>query len=92
MSHPHSRAARRSCRTHKIVSRSLNIRWARCHHCFPAPCHCKENAGRHGRLAKTPVPCSCVMCGNPRRVFHALSLEERRALTVSEGLLETSQM
>jgi hypothetical protein len=34
-----------------------------------------------GRAGITPVPCSCFMCGNPRRNFGgvtALTLRERR--------------
>lgn len=32
-----------------------------------------------GIYARTPKPCSCIMCGNPRRHFGARALQERRA-------------
>ena len=31
-----------------------------------------------GKLANTATPCSCFMCGNPRRYFLELSVQERR--------------
>lgn len=31
------------------------------------------------RLAKTSTPCSCVMCGNPRRYFGHDTLAEKKA-------------
>lgn len=35
---------------------------------------------RHtGKLARTRTPCSCWMCGNPRRSFGEPTLQERRA-------------
>lgn len=36
-----------------------------------------------GRAGTTRVPCSCFMCGNPRRKFKgkdALTIQERKAL------------
>ena len=32
-----------------------------------------------GRAVKTPTPCSCPMCGNPRKFFGELTMQERRA-------------
>ena len=35
-----------------------------------------------GMVVNTPTPCSCYMCGNPRRapwVDHALTMQERKA-------------
>lgn len=32
-----------------------------------------------GRHAQTPKPCSCEMCGNPRRHFAEPTIQERRA-------------
>lgn len=32
-----------------------------------------------GRLAATRTPCSCWMCGNPRRYAGELTVQERRA-------------
>ncbi|GGD74627.1 hypothetical protein [Caballeronia grimmiae] len=31
-----------------------------------------------GKLAHTATPCSCFMCGNPRRYFLELTIQERR--------------
>lgn len=33
---------------------------------------------RRGQNAKTPVPCSCCMCGNPRKYFGERTVQERR--------------
>jgi hypothetical protein len=42
---------------------------------------------RHvGRLAETRTPCSCWMCGNPRRYWRERTLQERRAR--QEGRVE----
>jgi len=32
-----------------------------------------------GRVVDTPKPCSCFMCGNPRRYFQELTIQERKA-------------
>lgn len=32
-----------------------------------------------GMMARTPVPCSCPSCGNPRRHFGQRTLQELRA-------------
>jgi hypothetical protein len=32
-----------------------------------------------GFAANTPHPCSCYGCGNPRKWFNELSIQERRA-------------
>ena len=34
----------------------------------------EERAG----AVDTPTPCSCYMCGNPRRYFNELTIQERR--------------
>ena len=31
-----------------------------------------------GRLIDTPTPCSCWMCGNPRRYFNERTIQEQR--------------
>ena len=31
-----------------------------------------------GVYAHTPALCSCVMCGNPRKWFHELTVQEKR--------------
>ena len=33
-----------------------------------------------GKVINTPTPCSCWMCGNPRRHFKELTRQERRAI------------
>lgn len=33
---------------------------------------------RLGSYIDTPTPCSCWMCGNPRRYFHERTIQERR--------------
>ena len=35
---------------------------------------------RVGMYAETPKPCSCWMCGNPRRYHGEMSMQERRAI------------
>ncbi|MFA5208236.1 MAG: hypothetical protein WC428_06365 [Candidatus Paceibacterota bacterium] len=34
----------------------------------------KEN----GRVVNTPTPCSCWMCGNPRKYFYKITIQERK--------------
>jgi hypothetical protein len=31
-----------------------------------------------GRMARTRKPCSCSMCGNPRKYFNEKTMRERR--------------
>ena len=33
-----------------------------------------------GKVVDTPTPCSCWMCGNPRRYFKELTRQELRAI------------
>lgn len=49
-----------------------------------------EDARRYllGRLRKTPCPCSCQSCGNPRRHFNALTRQELQAFEASRWELE----
>ena len=37
-----------------------------------------ENPVALGRLVHTATPCSCYMCGNPRKYFLELTVQERR--------------
>ena len=37
-------------------------------------------SGQIGHHWETPRPCSCPMCGNPRRHFGELTVQERRAI------------
>ncbi|KFG92189.1 hypothetical protein GQ56_0138930 [Burkholderia paludis] len=38
----------------------------------------RENPVELGRFVTTPAPCSCWMCGNPRRHLGELTMQERR--------------
>ena len=38
--------------------------------------YARGNARVIGMLARTPAPCSCPMCGNPRRHFGKRTLKE----------------
>lgn len=44
--------------------------------------HFGGNAGSSartlGKVASTAAPCSCVICGNPRKFFGELTMQERR--------------
>ena len=40
----------------------------------------EPDPGRVGLYARTPRPCSCWMCGNPRRYSNEETLQERRDL------------
>ncbi len=42
--------------------------------------YAKDKPRHVGRIAHARKPCSCWMCGNPRRYFKERSLQERRAL------------
>lgn len=37
----------------------------------------EEKLVRIQRTAKTPAPCSCWACGNPRKWFKAVTIQER---------------
>ena len=37
-----------------------------------------------GLLGTTPRPCSCWMCGNPRRYFGQPTMQERRAAPMED--------
>lgn len=48
-----------------------------------------NNPARLSQLVDTPTPCSCFMCGNPRRKVGELTVQERRALEAArEAVLE----
>lgn len=57
------------------VKRHLN----KCKFNFPADCLTKDVLGK---LRKTKVPCSCWMCGNPRKIYgngkNAKSFKEKK--------------
>lgn len=43
----------------------------------------RDLVGEHGKMLgkalSTPAPCSCVLCGNPRKHFGEPTLQERRS-------------
>ncbi len=39
----------------------------------------KDDPSTVGFMARTPAPCSCMMCGNPRKYWRELTIQERRA-------------
>lgn len=39
----------------------------------------RHNAKLIGKVTDTPTPCSCWMCGNPRRYRNELTCQEHRA-------------
>lgn len=41
--------------------------------------HSAGDARRLGRIAHTRTPCSCRMCGNPRKFWKAETIQELRA-------------
>lgn len=49
--------------------------------------HFGGNAGstprKLGMVVSTAAPCSCAMCGNPRKLFGDLTMQERRLLARS---------
>lgn len=48
-----------------------------------------------GQAGITPVPCSCMMCGNPRRWYrgkHALTMQERKAPQAEEYFFDGYEM
>lgn len=46
-------------------------------HADPDAPDAKRLAERLSQLVDTPKPCSCVMCGNPRKFFGEPSIHER---------------
>jgi hypothetical protein len=38
------------------------------------------NTARVPKLYRTPTPCSCWMCGNPRKFLGERTVQERRAM------------
>ncbi|MGI9190252.1 MAG: hypothetical protein ACR2F9_08930, partial [Longimicrobiaceae bacterium] len=41
--------------------------------------YARHDERHRGKLAQARTPCSCWMCGNPRRYRGELTLQERRA-------------
>jgi rubrerythrin len=41
--------------------------------------HLSGDAKQLGQVVDTPTPCSCPMCGNPRKHFKLKSIQERKS-------------
>ncbi|MEY8688850.1 MAG: hypothetical protein AB9M53_03080 [Leptothrix sp. (in: b-proteobacteria)] len=68
---------RRSVRRHHISR--LKQRW-RARQCGKTAAHEPQDLPRRiGLRVNTAAPCSCALCGNPRRYFSELTVQERRA-------------
>jgi hypothetical protein len=70
-----SRAHCRSCLERAKVRAKFIIK--HCQHNWLADAHNPKR--KLGLFARTPVPCSCTMCGNPRRHFKDRTLQELKA-------------
>ncbi len=76
---------KRALRRHHAARRKQWVRRALRHY-FLEPD--EPEARRVGLYAGTPRPCSCWMCGNPRRYFGEASIQEKRAAEAHSGELE----
>jgi len=48
-----------------------------------------DDSKRIGVLANTPKVCSCFMCGNPRKFWKKITLQEEKSIIKErEGILE----
>lgn len=54
---------------HQRLKKSRRYRWGR---------DLRREPHQLAKVINTPTPCSCPMCGNPRRYFGELTLQERR--------------
>ena len=68
------RAARRAQKdkNKKKAKRIMKESW-HCEGGLMDPRHVGKTASTHGK------PCSCPMCGNPRRHFHKVTMQEKKA-------------
>ncbi len=73
---PNLKGSKRALRRHHLARRK---RWVKknLRHYFFDPS--EPEPRRVGLYAETPAVCSCWMCGNPRKVFGELPIQERRA-------------
>jgi len=60
-------------RTRAFRRAKLNSKKKRVLHYYNCPV---KDAGWIGRAAQTPKPCSCVMCGNPRKHLGEVTRQE----------------
>ena len=78
----HRRALRRHHRARLIAKRTRRDHpyWGR----GPWSPEPRFTAAHQGQIARTPKPCGCWMCCNPRRVFRDLLLREKSDLEAIE--------
>ena len=50
----------------------------------PTECIKEPTAKQIGKIACTSKNCSCYMCGNPRKFFNELTLEEKSFLEINK--------
>ena len=77
---PHRRSS--AMRSRAIRRHHLDRMKVRVRHYYGG--HAAGDARQLGRLASSRTPCSCFMCGNPRRRLGERTLQERRADTRPE--------
>ena len=75
--HRYTRALRRH-QLARIKDRRTRAREARDARLGRTPGSAAERERRAGLLANTATPCSCWLCGNPRRLFDEPTQQERR--------------
>lgn len=83
----HSRATRAWRRHDRARLKAVRARHqSRAWRTFATP---QDEAASLGQAVATATPCSCPMCGNPRRSFgHRTRAEEKAALDQGEGVEE----
>ena len=91
----HSRAQRRHDRAR--LKKKRRNHWGYGRQGWRSYCHDGINemdAAQAGMVVNTPTPCSCYMCGNPRRnawanVWEELTVQERKAVDAAwDGIEE----
>ena len=100
MKHPSNRAHRRANRQAVINHRRHTISWVQSslrwiEKTQQGPLKDRWIGQQLGSIAKTPCPCSCAMCGNPRRYgfYQRLTLAELKALDgMEDGMAEWDQV
>ncbi|MGD9942616.1 MAG: hypothetical protein AB7L76_16040 [Burkholderiaceae bacterium] len=77
---PESRALRRHHRERLKALRRFYQTQSQGRDPVAAPDKAPAAAGKTlGMALRTPAPCSCALCGNPRRYFKEATLQERRS-------------
>lgn len=54
--------------------------------------YAKDDKRELGILVDTPTVCSCWMCGNPRRYFGELTIQERRMMNDKDTMRAVHEM